>query len=441
MRKYLVLTCVLLIASGAWAAQNWWTNNTGDGLWTTAGNWNQNRVPTIGDSVRTGKNYSTGNEGTPAVLTGTGIALNLFMGQVTDISPTYVNINGGTLDVYTEAKIGNNSGSPVATLMIENGGVANFGTNCKVGQLGGGTGYLVMNNGTLATGYYGSGIPGGPALNAGELKLGVQDTTAYGEGNVSNGSLITVNQLMNIGDFGTGKLYLDDSDIDINLNFSGSGGRALLGNTATGDGYLELNNGSSLTTDADAQIGQGGKGELVVNASSVNIGTEIFVGNAAGSVGTFTMDNGSTLTAGDRLKVGNEGTGTMTVLGNSQINLTNNLIVGDESGSSGILNLKDGDIFAGGLEIGDDGGDGLIDIEVGIITIDQSDMNDTDWSAFKGKVLGYRTAGLITGYGMTGNVALDVDDGIKQMQIYVPEPATIALLGMGAAALVRRKRK
>ena len=181
--------------------------------------------------------------------------------------------------------------------------------------------------------------------------------------------------------------------------------------------YLDITGGSLTVSGAGAvpsmDLGHIGPGMGVVNQTAGDV--DILAGDLAvghWGCGRYFMQGG-----------------TLDIAGQLQVNL-----YGEETYRWGLLAAEGGTItVGGGIYIGDAG---LINITAGTLVF-QDDMMET----VKTVIDGYVTAGKITGYGKGGtvNVVWTPMNGGTTTVTAVPEPMTIALLGLGGLFLRRRR--
>jgi hypothetical protein len=124
------------------------------------------------------------------------------------------------------------------------------------------------------------------------------------------------------------------------------------------------------------------------------------------------------------------GTGTLTMTGGLISAADANALEIGTLDSTGWLELLGGTIKVGDLVIGENGG---MNITKGTLIL-AGDKSET--------VLGYINSGSIIAYGggVGTEVLYDLSDG-KTTITAIPEPGTIALLGLGALVALRRRRK
>jgi hypothetical protein len=148
-KRLICLTIVLVLAfvssASAWV---YWNNNTGDRLWSTAGNWSTSSVPTSSDDVWLQSTLATVG---PTIDSSTAAICGKMLGPGSRAGSTMtMNINGGSLTTTTAGGYWSIGQDTVA-------GIANV------------TGGSVSVNGTLYVGNQSSGtlnVSGGSNINA-----------------------------------------------------------------------------------------------------------------------------------------------------------------------------------------------------------------------------------------------------------------------------------
>ncbi len=198
----------------------------------------------------------------------------------------------------------------------------------------------------------------------------------------------------------------------------------------------------------------GGPGVMNVSGGMVVSGQDLIIGNATGSSGVINMSNG-TIDVTGRMEVGDKGDGILNMNGGT-INISTNLSLSDNNaGFSGIVNMTDGTINVTGdliLPLNDNG-IAEFHLDGGLVTADDLTMRPTGNGSLDitagvlelvdddtSVIDGYINAGWLTGYGDSANVRRAFADGTTTVWA-VPEPSTMLLLTLGGlAALIRRKR-
>jgi len=312
--------------------------------------------------------------------------------------------SGGTLDIASDFRFGSDGGRGTGTF---SGGTISTVSAMDVGRGLGSVGEFTMTDGILNV-----GTP--EKINA--MRFGYQG--GEGTGTISGG---TVNAIGNL----------------------------VIGNNVAGDPPV------------------GAEGLLTILGGIINVGNEVTnqelsIGKNRGT-GTLAMSDGVINVISGDIRIGettiqtiNIGTPEEPVYeeilhpGTGRLTMTGGLISGSDANSlqiglndsTGVVDLFGGRIEIGGLEIGAPGSGCTVDFEIGgLLILDGNQMP---------KVLDYIETGLFTVYG--GEVAADwfgwsygynnLYPGKTSVAVTeVPEPATIALLGLGGIALIRRKRR
>ncbi len=399
-----VLSLVFMPATPVRAADNDWTGASGDGLWSTAGNWSSG-VPTTGQNVSLDK-YDT-PQNTTYDLTSLSLGNvyqwdNIAVTQnnaLSTLSVQRLQIDGlgGKMPVYNlvNGALAANSeeiGNYHVGKIVQSGGTNTVQTSIILGYYGYGT-YSQsggeVQTGALYLGYDqgGSGryeLSGTGKLTA-TIVLGNAGFNGVGQGTfVQTGGTITGNIAVGYGGYGafdqsggtitapdkisvgakvagvgssyklsgTGQvtskwMYIGES---VSGSFQQDGGSntvqksMMVGYNATVSGTYTLNDGT-LTVTGSTIVGWDGKGGFVQNGGTHSTG-ELNVGHHTGATGTYTM-KGGTLQANE-IHIGDMGTGTFNQTGGN-VNVTYELVVSPPDGGSGQYNLSGGNLNAAKL--------------------------------------------------------------------------------------------
>ncbi len=304
----------------------------------------------------------------------TGLA-NVLGGSTVDIGSLYIgrnggagtfNLNGGTVTVHREAKIGNGG--------IGSGGSQTIGT---LNVIGAGSNVAAFTDG--GNDFFRVGVAGGKGVvkitaggtlttNAGWFTLGENDNSV-GTALVSGtGSFLHTNGLI-VGwnQSGIGTLTIDHNAVVTNVGHEVSIGR----DQPNTQGTININSGGVLNAGAETRIGHNGIGLVNINGGTMNMqgGGWAILGDGGTANGTLNMSSGSVNVTADRFVLGqNAGAvGTYNQTGGTT-QVANEFNVG-RGGGTGTLNLSGGTFNVNGwTTLGRDGaGTGTMNISNGAV--------------------------------------------------------------------------
>ena len=379
--------CLSLATS--YSADNLWTGATSTD-WNDGTNWSLGGVPdgAFGDNAVVSTN-------SPHIAT---IAADIAL------TPNDIIVRGGGQLDHVAGTAGTGGGSWMFVGQIDSAGTYNLADTATSGA--GITGFAQGSGSLNATGYllvgaFGTNRTGTVRVNtagtlavSGELFIGDALNSA-GNFSLESGTM-TVNNKITIGnnrgtgtmtmsggtltktagddtsvgrDNGTGTLTQSGGTIALNHNlYVGQGGG--------GNGTLNLSGSAVLNTGRDFVIGrEGGTGALNMTGGTITkTGVERMMVGYNNGTGTVVHSGGTINVNQNELYIGNENTnarGTYTLSGTGALTVSNEVVVGRESGT-GILNVNGGTITTSGngnMYIGRRNGTGTLNQTAGVISV------------------------------------------------------------------------
>ena len=395
-RWMIVVLCLMMVGATAQATSEW-DNGGSDNYWSNDANWFA-AEPTA--SVHADFNSTAGStNGTASIGTNDGS------------SPYAAVCNDLRMDL---------SGGNVSKLIIERGSSLTTGGQAHLGYDNGQV-YITAN--------YGTTVNIGSYINMG--KSAGAYVSIHVRGNSSYSSSLSADYIMVGGDAGTGVFNQQGADVDFAGMYIGS-------------------NGAGVYTLQD----KNGHAAVLNNTSRTEIGDN------SGSTGTFTQKANTTFnhTSVDRFFIiGNSGAGTYNMEGGT-LNIPNGVEINVGRYATGIMNQTGGDINAGDstLLLAYSANSGTYNMDAGTLTaadlisgggVASADFNFTAGDIYledlDGSKVGFAAAN--AWFNVTGpNPGLYTEtwDGIDTTHLYyIPEPATLGVLCLGAMlSLLRRKK-
>jgi len=405
-------------------------------------------------------------------------------------APGSLTADGATLNGTQNLFIGDGAGGD-ASLTMTGGSLtlshASKRRNLKFGLNARGTGSItgatVSVNGDIYTGE-GAESVGSLTLVESTVTLGDDFRTALSGGtgtlNISNSTIAGGSEFRLGSGGGNGTAVITDSTLSFDGAFDvGRGFGSIATFNMTGG---TINVGSETTTNAMRFGYQGGNGTGTIRGATLNVKGNLVVGNnVAGDpligaqgllnlidtivnvgnpvtnqefsvgknrgTGVVEMTGGQVNVLSGDARIGETtfqsvepfaaypGNGSLTIRGGGILSVSdaNSLQIGIND-STGIVKLIDGIILAGTLEIGQPGSGGILDIWNGSVVLNGDQSALVEQYVNDGLIIPFSNA--VPGASIEYSF-----DGDHTTVTAIPEPGTMALLGCGALALMRKRRR
>lgn len=383
----LVTAIVVSFGISATNAADWTGGTSTD--WNTSANWS-------GGSVPTGENAIINIGGSGNIAT---ISADL------SVTPNDIDVRNGSRLDHTAGIAGTNGGSWIFVGQDNSAGTYNL---AETGSAGGGITGFAQGSGSLnATGFllvgaFGDNRTGTVRVNTSGT-LAVSGEFFVGDSQNSTGNFMLESGTMTVNN----KIFVGNNQGTGTLTMSGgtltkTGGDQTFVGRDNGTGTLSQS-GGTITLNHDFYVGQGGGGNGTYNISGsavLNTGRDFVIGRESGT-GTLNMtggtitktgdekfivghnnatgivvQSGGTISANNELYIGNENasaSGTYTLSGTGALNVSNEVVVGRESGT-GVLNVDGGTLTTSGngnMYIGRRNGTGTLNQTAGTITVNR----------------------------------------------------------------------
>jgi outer membrane autotransporter protein len=363
-----LLASTALLSPQASAAE--WIGPSGS--WSDPANWDTNAVPGASDEVVIAVpelvSLFNGPEEAQSVRLGPGqmvissggtlFVYDEFIASGDNVRVTVTGTGsgltvGGELDLGEVVTFFIEDGADVDTSGVVIGSLAGAAASASVFDArwnNGGAGMVIGENGDASLGVYDTG-----SLDTGTLALG-QNAGSSGRLTVGDTASVIVIGGLTVGSAGEGAVTVQ--------------GTLATGATTVGisdsDNRLEIVSGS-WTNAGIASIGSTGTGRLDLGSASTAQTQLLVVGDSASSQGTVEVDEASELEVGGVAVIGNSGTGSILVNDASRFTGSGAVTLGQQSGGVGTVDLVDSSWYQGGssLVVGGQG--------EGLFTLDNSE--------------------------------------------------------------------
>ena len=387
-----LVTAIVLCfsASLSHGAENNWTGTTSSD-WNVATNWSEGYVPdqsfddnavvaavspniaTITASISTTPKdiivRGGGQLDHTAGTAGTGGGAWMFVGQ-NDTAGTYnlantgsagAGITGfaegtGSLNATGNLLVGAYGDNRTGTVRVNTSGTLAVSNELFIGDSQNSTGNFLLESGTMTV----------------NNKIFVGNNKGNGTLTMSGGTLTkTSGDETFVGrDQGTGTITQSGGTLTLNHNL-------YVGQSSGSTGTYNISSGAVLNVARDFAIGrESGTGTLNMTGGTITkTGDEKFIVGHNNATGTV-VQSGGTISANNELYIGNENasaSGTYTLSGTGALNISNEVVVGRESGT-GVLNVDGGTLTTSGngnMYVGRRNGTGTLNQTNGTIVVNK----------------------------------------------------------------------